>query len=319
MFKRYSKSPIISPKDIVSSHPEMIDVSSVFNPGGIQFDNKILLLLRVQNRGRETLTVKATSDDGIHFSIDNQPVIFSGMDNFDEIVFHIYDPRITKIENTYFVMAAMDVVGKCLLGLFTTKDFYSLEFLGIKGEEDNRNGVLFPEKINGKYTSFDRPNKSLVESGVTTGNAIWYSESDDLIKWESKKLVMEGRLHYWDEYIGAGPPPVKTQKGWLMVYHGIAMHYQPIYQVGVVLLDLNEPWKVISRGRYNVLEPREMWEMVGQVPNVVFPTGLIVSSVDDNGFAIPSSEIKLYYGAADTHVGLATSTIQELIDACFAE
>ena len=203
MFKRYSKSPIISPKDIISSHPEMIDVSSVFNPGGIQFDNKILLLLRVQNRGRETLTVKATSDDGIHFSIDNQPVIFSGMDNFDEIVFHIYDPRITKIENTYFVMAAMDVVGKCLLGLFTTKDFYSLEFLGIKGEEDNRNGVLFPEKINGKYTSFDRPNKSLVESGVTTGNAIWYSESDDLIKWESKKLVMEGRLHYWDEYIGA--------------------------------------------------------------------------------------------------------------------
>ena len=103
-----------------------------------------------------------------------------------------------------------------------------------------------------------------------------------------------------------------------MVYHGIAMHYQPIYQAGVVLLDLDEPWKVISRGRYNVLEPREMWEMVGQVPNVVFPTGLIVDSVDDSGFTNPSSEIKLYYGAADTHIGLATSTVQELIDACFA-
>jgi len=148
MFKRYSKNPIISPKDIVSSHPEMIDVSSVFNPGGIQFGNKILLLLRVQNRGRETLTVRATSDDGVHFSIDDEPIRFTGMDNLDETVFHIYDPRITKIENTYFVMAAMDVVGKCLLGLFKTDDFSSLEFLGITGEEDNRNGVLFPEKIN---------------------------------------------------------------------------------------------------------------------------------------------------------------------------
>ena len=130
-------------------------------------------------------------------------------------------------------------------------------------------------------------------------------------------MVMEGRLHHWDEYIGAGPPPVKTQKGWLMVYHGIAMHYQPIYQAGVVLLDLDEPWKVISRGRYNVLEPQEMWEMVGQVPNVVFPTGLIVDSFDENGNARLNSEVKLYYGAADTHIGLATSTIQELIDACF--
>ena len=80
---------------------------------------------------------------------------------------------------------------------------------------------------------------------------------------------MEGRFHYWDENIGAGPPPIKTEKGWLLIYHGITMHYQPIYQAGVVLLDLNEPWRVISRGRYNVLEPREMWEMVGQVPNVV--------------------------------------------------
>ena len=318
MLKRYSKTPIISPKDIVSSHSEMIDVSSVFNPGVTQFGNKILLLLRVQNRGRETLTVKATSDDGVHFSIDDQPMKFSGMDNLDETVFHIYDLRITRIENIYFVMAAMDVVGKCLLGLFKTEDFSSLEFLGIKGEDDNRNGVLFPEKINSKYASFDRPNKSLLEGGVTTGNAIWYSESDDLKEWDLKQLVMEGRLHYWDENIGAGPPPVKTHKGWLMVYHGISMHYQPIYQAGVVLLDLDEPWKVISRGRYNILEPREIWEMVGQVPNVVFPTGLIVDSMDDSGFTNPSSNIKLYYGAVDTHIGLATSTVQELIDACFA-
>ena len=141
MFKRYSKNPIISPKDIISSHPEMIDVSSVFNPGGTQFGNKILLLLRVQNRGRETLTVKATSDDGVHFSIDDQPIKFSGMDNLDETVFHIYDPRITKIENTYFVMAAMDVVGKCLLGIFQTSNFESLDFFGFTGK-DGSSGIF---------------------------------------------------------------------------------------------------------------------------------------------------------------------------------
>jgi beta-1,4-mannooligosaccharide/beta-1,4-mannosyl-N-acetylglucosamine phosphorylase len=318
MFKRHPKNPIISSKDIVSSNPELKDVSSVFNPGGIQFGDKILLLLRVQNRGRETFLVKAISTDGVQFGIENEYIQINALDKIDETVFHIYDPRITKMGDTYYVFAAMDVVGKCLLGIFKTLDFTSLEFLGFTGDEDNRNGVLFPEKIHGKYARFDRPNKMKVESGVTTGSQIWFSESEDLIHWESKEMVMEGRLHFWDEMIGAGPPPVKTEKGWLLVYHGIAMHYQPIYQVGVVLLDLDEPWKIISRGRYNILEPREMWEMVGQVPNVVFPTAMICENIDENGNANLECEVKLYYGAADTHVGLATSTIRKMIDACYA-
>jgi beta-1,4-mannooligosaccharide/beta-1,4-mannosyl-N-acetylglucosamine phosphorylase len=215
MFKRHPKNPIISSKDIVSSNPELKDVSSVFNPGGIQFGDKILLLLRVQNRGRETFLVKAISTDGVQFGIENEYIQINGLDKIDETVFHIYDPRITKMGDTYYVFAAMDVVGKCLLGIFKTLDFTSLEFLGFTGDEDNRNGVLFPEKIHGKYARFDRPNKMKVESGVTTGSQIWFSESEDLIHWESKEMVMEGRLHFWDEMIGAGPPPVKTEKGWL--------------------------------------------------------------------------------------------------------
>ncbi len=318
MFHRVRNNPIISPKNIVSSNPAMIDVSSVFNPGAIKYDGKIILLMRVQNRGRETLIVKAESNDGIKFVIENTPIEISGLERPGETIFHIYDSRITYLEGIFYIMLAVDVVGKCLLGIIQTQDFNTFEFLGFTGNEDIRNGVLFPERINGKYVRFDRPNKKELESGAATGDAIWYSESDDLINWPVTRLVMEGRLHFWDENIGAGPPPVKTEKGWLLIYHGIAMHYQPIYQAGVVLLDLNEPWRVISRGRYNVLEPREMWEMVGQVPNVVFPTGIIVESYDENGFANNSSEVKLYYGAADTHIGLATSTIQSLIDACFS-
>ena len=318
MFHRVRNNPIISPKNIVSSNPVMIDVSSVFNPGAIKFDGKTILLMRVQNRGRETLLVKAESNDGTKFAIENTPIEISGLDRTSETIFHIYDSRVTCLDGIFYIMVAVDVVGKCMLGIIQTQDFNSFEFLGFTGNKDNRNGVLFSERINGKYARLDRPNIKELESGTTTGSAIWYSESDDLINWPVTRLVMEGRLHFWDENIGAGPPPVKTEKGWLLIYHGIAMHYQPIYQAGVVLLDLNEPWRVISRGRYNVLEPREMWEMVGQVPNVVFPTGIIVESYDENGFANNSSEVKLYYGAADTLIGLATSTIQSLIDACFS-
>ena len=266
MFHRVRNNPIISPKNIVSSNPAMIDVSSVFNPGAIKYDGKTILLMRVQNRGRETLIVKAESNDGIKFVIENTPIEISGLERSGETIFHIYDSRITYLEGIFYIMLAVDVVGKCLLGIIQTQDFNTFEFLGFTGNEDIRNGVLFPERINGKYARFDRPNIKELESGAATGDAIWYSESDDLINWPVTQLVMEGRLHFWDENIGAGPPPVKTEKGWLLIYHGIAMHYQPIYQAGVVLLDLNEPWRVISRGRYNVLEPRKCGRWLVRYP-----------------------------------------------------
>jgi beta-1,4-mannooligosaccharide/beta-1,4-mannosyl-N-acetylglucosamine phosphorylase len=129
---------------------------------------------------------------------------------------------------------------------------------------------------------------------------------------------MNGRLHYWDELIGSGPPPVKTREGWLHLYHGIAQHLESIYiyQVGVVLLDLNDPGVVLRRGRYNIMEPREMYELTGQVPNVVFPGGMIVEQTDGDGYALEESEVKVYYGAADTVIGLATTTIARLLAAC---
>ena len=101
------------------------------------------------------------------------------------------------------------------------------------------------------------------------------------------------------------------------IYHGVAGHFGSanIYQAGVILLDLADPQKVLGRCRCNILEPREIWELAGQVPNVVFPSGMIVERYDADGFALPESEVKVYYGAADTVVGLATSTVQELIDA----
>lgn len=317
--ERFINNPVVKIKNIPDIPPYLNDITSVFNPGAIKFNNQILLLLRIQNRGRETFFVKATSDDGLKFTVADNFVQWRGIEQIKEKIYHIYDPRITKIEDTFYIMFAMDIESGCYLGLGKTNDFEQYDFLGIVSEDDCRNGVLFPQKINGKYMRLDRPNKKQLTDGPLTGSSIWLSQSDDLLHWERTNLIANGRNHYWDELIGSGPPPVKTKKGWLHIYHGIAMHYQPIYQAGVMLLNLDNPAKVIARGRYNILEPRELYETVGQVPNVVFPTGIIVDKMDNNGFAQMDSQIKVYYGAADTSIGLATATVEQLIDYCYAE
>lgn len=317
--KRFLSNPVITRNNIISLHSNLKDVSSVFNPGAIYSQDTYILLLRVQNRGRETFIVRAVSDDGYNFDIDSSSVIINGLDKVENHIFHIYDPRITEIDNNFYVTAALDIDSGCRVGLFQTKNFTELDFIGLITDEDARNGVLLPEKINNKYQLLIRPNQTLLESGVTTGSTISLFESENLTDWTRQKDVMSGRPHYWDELIGSGPPPVKTKIGWLHIYHGVATHFQSsnIYQAGVLLLDLENPSKVIARCKYNILEPRELYELVGQVSNVVFPSGMIVEQYDEEGFALPESEVKIYYGAADTAVCLAESTIQQLLDACF--
>jgi len=313
--KRHSFNPILTRESIPDVYPKLIDATSVFNPGAIYFNGKYLLMLRVQSRSRETFMMMAESDDGIHFNVENKIVHFKGIENVKEKIYHIYDARITNIDGKYYIMFAMDMDDGCQLGLGTTDDFKEFTFLGIVSDEDIRNGVLFPEKINGKYMRMDRPNKARHSNGTTSGSVIWLSESDDLMKWKPVAPLIEGRFHYWDEFIGSGPPPVKTRQGWLHIYHGVAGHFgsSNIYQAGVMLLDLNDPSKVLARSWCNILEPRELFELTGQVPNVVFPSGMIVKDFDAEGYAKPDSEVYVYYGAADTSVGLAVSTINELI------
>ncbi|MPM03177.1 1,4-beta-mannosyl-N-acetylglucosamine phosphorylase [bioreactor metagenome] len=313
--KRYQQNPILTRNDIPDIHPHLIDVTSVFNPGAVYFEGKYLLMLRVQSRSRETFMVMAESEDGINFNVENKIVRFKGIESIAEKIYHIYDARITRIDGQYFIMFAMDMDSGCQLGLGSTSDFKEFEFHGIVSDEDIRNGVLFPEKINGYYLRMDRPNKARHSNGTTSGSVIWLSESTDLLHWKPVAPLIEGRFHYWDEFIGSGPPPVKTRQGWLHIYHGVAGHFgsSNIYQAGVMLLDLNNPTKVISRSWCNILEPREIYELAGQVPNVVFPSGMIVKDYDEDGFAKPSSEVFVYYGAADTSVGLAVTTINELI------
>ncbi|MBN1211497.1 MAG: glycoside hydrolase family 130 protein [candidate division Zixibacteria bacterium] len=317
--KRSKKNPIITRRDIPLVKPHLVDVTSVFNPGAVKYKDKYLLLLRVQNRGRETFLMKAVSDNGEDFTVDDRIIRFEGIEKVSKKIYHIYDPRITRLEDKYYIMVALDMENSCRLGLAVTEDFREYRWLGIVSDDDNRNGVLFPEKINGRYLRFDRPNRSRLESGVNSGEAVFLSDSDDLRHWRPLVSVLEGRRHYWDERPGAGPPPVKTTKGWLLVYHGIAEHFRSvnIYQAGAALFDLDNPARLVARSRYNILEPREPYELTGQVPNVVFPSGLIVERYDRNGFAEPDSPVYLYYGAADTSVCRAATTVKELLNTCY--
>ena len=271
----------------------------------------------MQTRGRQTVLMVATSADGRQFAVQPRLVEIEGLAAQQRTIYHVYDPRLTVIDGTVYVVFAADTDLGCRLGIAQTRDLVRFELVAFGGDEETRNGVLFPERRDGNYLRLERPNRTRLDSGVMTGTEICLSASDDLVHWRTLGPLMGGRFHYWDELIGSGPPPVKTRAGWLHVYHGVATHFAAcnIYQAGVVLLDLDDPRRVVARGRNNILEPRELYELVGQVPNVVFPSGMIVEHYDADGFAEPDSLVRIYYGAADTAVGLATTTVRDLIAA----
>ncbi len=163
--------------------------------------------------------------------------------------------------------------------------------------------MLFPEKINGLYARLDRP----IGRGI---GCIWVSYSPDLKHWGKSDFVCAPRPRYWDQYhIGASAPPIRTDRGWLEIYHGVKMtNSGPIYRIGTIMLDLENPARVIGRCLEPLLSPRTDYERIGDVGNVVFACGAIV---EDNG------EVKVYYGAADTSICVAFGTLDEIIESCF--
>jgi beta-1,4-mannooligosaccharide/beta-1,4-mannosyl-N-acetylglucosamine phosphorylase len=317
--ERSGRNPILTRTSVPAVSPRLVDVSSVFNPGAVRFAGRVMLVLRVQTRGRETVLMPAESSDGETFKVLPRELAVEGIESVGERVHHVYDPRLTEIDGAVYMVFAADTDGACGIGVASSRDLKRFELVSYDDTRDARNGVLFPEKVGGRYLRLERPNRATLASGVTSGDQIVLAESDDLASWREVGPVMAGRPHFWDELIGSGPPPVKTRKGWLHVYHGVAMHLNMhLYQAGVCLLDLADPTRVVARGSMNILEPREPYELTGQVPNVVFPTGMIADELDAEGFAPPESRVRIYYGAADTVVCLATTTVGGLLEAANA-
>ncbi len=319
--RRDSKSPILTRESLRELPPPFDDVSSVFNPGGVRLGDEIVLLLRVQLRSRETRLLVARSQDGVEFQVEPSPVVILGLDAVSEQIHHVYDPRLTMVDGRLLLVFAADVTGACRLGIAEATSFPSFELVSFDQEIDQRNGVLFPRRHEGSFLRLERPNDVQLDSGPVSGDAITLSSSRDLVHWKRDATVLSGRPHYFDERIGAGPPPILTERGYLLIYHGVATHFMSsnLYQAGVALLDREDPTRLLGRCRYNILEPREPWELMGQVPGVVFPSAAIPMHVDAEGNAALDSELLVYYGAADSCVGLARARIHDLVEQCVRE
>lgn len=216
---------------------------------------------------------------------------------------YAYDPRLIKIEDTYYIVWCTDFYGAAL-GLAKTKDFKTFIRLDNPFLPFNRNGVLFPRKINNNFVMLSRPS----DSGHTPFGDIYISESPDLVYWGRHRHVMARGHEWWQSLkIGGGSAPIETSEGWLMFYHGVARTCSGyVYSMGACLLDIDNPAIVKHRaGRY-VLAPEEWYEERGFVPSVIFPCAALADA--------ETGRIAIYYGAADSYVALAFTTVDEVVD-----
>lgn len=300
--RRYEGNPILTGADFPG------DITWVFNSGVVKKDGHYIMVCRVEDSCLNPYMWVADSADGLRFKPRPAPVVVP-QDNleFEEYAARTYfDPRITELDGAFYVViAAASDRHACRLGLFRTADFDHFEWMGCISEPDNRNGVLFPEKIGGQYVRLDRPNISTQGDGD-----IWLSWSPDLIHWGKSVCVVRRDDFRWCwKKIGPGAVPIRTDEGWLTIFHGVrtqcAQHY--VYQLGVILLDLDDPSKVIAKSERAILIPQKDYELTGQSPSVVFTNAAIPE---------PDGTVKIYYGAADSVQCVAFSTIRELLAAC---
>jgi predicted GH43/DUF377 family glycosyl hydrolase len=339
---RSPENPIILPRDVPPSHPDY-EVLSVFNAGVARVDHEVILLLRVAERPRDQgvdlarvpvynlnddrieirefargdnrndfsdprligtpqglyLTSMshlraARSQDGLHFKVETAPALFPQV---DYEAFGIEDPRITQIGTDYYVQ----YVGVSPLGIVTaltrTRDFQKFERLGVIFPPDNKDVAIFPERIGGRYYALHRPSASAFGKPE-----IWIAESLDLICWGNHRRLAGLRESGWEGgRIGGGAVPFRVNEGWLEIYHGADK--QNRYCLGALLLDANEPWKILARSRKPILEPAAPYELQGFFGNVVFSCGVLA----EGGL------LKIYYGASDAFTAYAEMPLSEVM------
>ena len=275
------------------AHPDILEFSES-DPDVILKDTR-----GVTYKGKEYLTSMshirlARSTDGINFTVDNKPFIYP-IDESEE--YGIEDARITLIDEKFYINYT--VVSKDSWGtaLSVTEDFERVERMGMIFHPENKDVALFPEKVNGKYIALHRPNNSGFGKA-----SIWYSESPDLHHWGNHKCIVRPRNIKWESMkIGGGAPPLKTDEGWLIIYHGKGDN--SVYSLFCLLLDLEEPYRILKRAQTPLLVPEEKYELEGFFGGVVF----------SNGIARKDGEIYIYYGASDETVGVAITDLDYLL------
>ena len=297
---RSSRNPIIR-RDLIERS------NSIFNSAVVPFGDGFSGVFRIDDTERRMDLHAGRSADGVNWTIEPETIRWEATDDrvaeIQKPFVHAYDPRVTWLEDRYYVTWCNGYHGPTI-GVGYTYDFEKFHQLDNAFLPFNRNGVLFPRRVNGQYLMLSRPS----DNGHTPFGDIYLSESPDLIHWGRHRHVMGTMPWTWQSTkVGAGPTPIETPEGWLLVYHGVLTSCNGfVYSMGAALLDLEEPWKVIARGRDYLLSPQVPYEQVGDVQNVVFPCAALLDG--------PTGRLTIYYGGADTVVCLAHGYLRDVLD-----
>ncbi len=296
---RYEKNPILAKADVP------YQVATVHNAGVVKYDGKYIMLFRSHLHNGRSIIGIAESQDGYSFSVRPEPFLTPSSDSaFGEYEeYGVEDVRICQIDDEFLLTYSAYSRHGVRIGLARTKDFVNVERISLITQSDLRNVVIFPEKINGLYVRLDRPHSEISKW------SIWISYSPDLIHWGNSKVIIKPETYHWDEMkIGPGATPIKTDRGWLNIYHGVFETMSGVvYRLGVALHDLEDPSKIIGVSDQWILQPEDPWEITGYVPNVVFTCG-----------AVPEEDgsVKIYWGGADSVMCVGIANISELVDMC---
>jgi len=300
LLERYPHNPILK----VSDWP--YPANSVFNPGATRLrDGTTLLLCRVEDRRGHSHFCAARSPNGVDgWRIDPQPTLLPDPEHYPEELWGIEDPRVTYVPELekYVIVYTSYSRGGPGVSLAVTDDFRTFERYGVVMPPEDKDAALLPRKFNNEWVLIHRPVTAL-------GANIWISYSPDLRHWGSHKLILEARRGaWWDaNRIGLSPPPIETEEGWLMIYHGVRQTSGGcLYRLGLALFDLENPEQCLLRGDTWIFGPEARYEREGDVDNVVFPCGYTIA--DD------SDTLNLYYGAADTCIALAQGSIRKILN-----
>jgi len=295
---RSRRNPIIPHNLIPSSN-------SIFNSAVVPYGDGFAGVFRCDSKSRTMQLHSGRSTDGVTWTLQNERITWRP-DNpaVGEIAAfeHAYDPRVHWLEDRYVITWCNGYHGPTI-GLGYTHDFETFTQMENAFLPFNRNGVLFPRRINGKYAMLSRPS----DNGHTPFGDIFYSESPDLIHWGKHRFVMGTTTGWQETKIGAGPVPIETTEGWLLFYHGVLTSCNGfVYSFGAALLDLERPWQVLYRTDPYLLAPQAPYERTGDVPNVAFPCAALSDAA--------TGRLAIYYGGADTVVCLAFGQVDEIVD-----
>lgn len=300
--KRYEKNPILTKDDV--PYP----VATVHNAGVVKHNGKYVMLFRSHLKNGRSVIGIAESINGFDFKVRPEPFITPAKSGvfaqYEE--YGVEDPRITRLDGAYFITYSAYSRHGVRIALAKTVDFEQVEKISLITHADFRNVVLFPEKIGGRYARLDRPHSEI------SPWSIWISYSPDLVHWGDSRVVLKPACYHWDEMkVGPGAPPVKTEQGWLDIYHGVFKTMDgAVYRLGAALHDLADPSRILGVADEWILQPEDPWEITGYVHNVVFCCGAVPE---------PDGTLKLYWGGADSVMCAGTASIDELADMCVSK